>query len=145
MERASLHLIVRTPHAVVVESDVLALRVPTETGQVGVRPHGEPTVTPVEPGLAIVRMAERDLFLATAGGLLRSNAEVAVFLTPIAFAGADAQVVLRACEAASAAPDPERSLRQAIERLEAGMLRELRTPAGGGHATWPGGERERRR
>ena len=145
MHRPKLHLVVRTPHSVVVESDVLALRVPTESGQVGVRPRGEPTVTPIEPGLAIARTAEGLLFLATAGGLLRSDAGVVVLLTPVAFVGGDPEAVLRAIEAATAAPDPERDLRQAIERLEAGMLRELRTPGNLAPPAWSGGERGRRR
>jgi F0F1-type ATP synthase epsilon subunit len=146
MHRRKLHLVVRTPHSIVVEEDVLSLRVPTESGQVGIRPRGEPSVTPIEPGLAIARGEDHLLFLATAGGILRSEASVAVLLTPVAFVGSDPAEVLRASAAASAGPDPERELRQAIERLEAGMLRELRAPGGAAATTpWSGGERGRRR
>jgi F0F1-type ATP synthase epsilon subunit len=120
-----LHLVVRTPRAVVAELDVLSLRVPTHTGQVGIRPGGERLLTPVEPGLALARTAGPPLFLGTAGGLLRSDRRGAVLATPIAFTGEDPGAVLRAIEAALAAPDPELELRRAIGRLEAGMLREL--------------------
>ena len=137
---ARLHLVVRTPRATLVEIDVLSLRVPTESGQVGIRPGGEATVTAVEPGLGIARTRQGVVFLGTAGGLLSSDARAAVLATPIAFAGDDPAAVLHAIEAALAAPDPELELRRAIERLEAGMLRELRTP-GAGHAGRPGGRR----
>lgn len=120
-----LRLVVRTPHAVVVDADVASLRVPTESGQVGVRPLGERLVTAVEAGLAIARTGGAPLFLGTAGGLLRSDANVAVLATPIAFAGDDPDAVLDGIAAALAAPDPELELRRAIGALEAGMLREL--------------------
>jgi len=121
----ALRLVVRTPHAVVVERDVRSLRVPTASGQVGVRPGGEALVTPVEPGLVLARADDATLFVGSAGGLLRSDADDAVLATPVAFAGDDPEAVLRAIEAALAAGDPELELRRAVARLEAGMLREL--------------------
>lgn len=126
-----LRLVVRTPRAVVLEIDVHSLRVPTESGHVGIRPGGEAIVTAVEPGLAIARTGHGPAFLGIAGGLLSSDARVAVLATPLAFVGDDPQAVARMTEAALRAPDPERELRRAIERLEAGMLRELRSSEAG--------------
>lgn len=144
MAEPALRLLVLTPHAVVVAAEVCSLRVPTVSGQVGVRPQGEARVTPVEPGLAIARGEDQLLFVATAGGILRSDASEAVLLTPVAFAGTDPDAVLQASDAAGAQPDPERDLRRAIERLEAGMLRELRLPAGGSPPRGSGGGDGRR-
>jgi F0F1-type ATP synthase epsilon subunit len=126
MSRLALHVVVRTPREVVAEMDALSVRVPTETGQVGIRPGGEAVVTPVEPGLAIVRAAAGVRYIGTAGGVLRTTAREAVLLTPLAILGDDAAAVLVAMDSAAAAPDPEQALRQAIERLETGLLREVR-------------------
>jgi F-type H+-transporting ATPase subunit epsilon len=127
----SLHVVVRTPREVVAELEVQSLRVPTDTGQVGILPRTEATVTPVEPGLVLARTAERIRFIGTAGGLLRAEAFGAMLLTPVAVLGDDAAAVVAAVEAAVAGPDPERELRQAIERLETGLLREVRGGDGG--------------
>ena len=134
MERCCLHLVVRTPREVVAELQALSLRVPTDTGQVGLRPRGEATVTPVEPGLVLVRTADGMRFVGTAGGLLRTTAREAVLLTPVAVLGEDGTAVLTAIDAALSAPDAEHELRQAIERLEAGLLREVH---GGGRGERP--------
>jgi F0F1-type ATP synthase epsilon subunit len=138
MVSAYLHLIVRTPRALIVELDVVSMRVPVDTGEVGLRPRGEATVLAVEPGLVLVRTVNVLRFLGTAGGLLRSDGQRAVLLTPLAVLGGDGPGVLEALAAALATPDPELELRRAIERLEAGILQELRRPArkgepSGGH------------
>ena len=88
-------------------------------------------VTPVEPGLILIRAVDGMRFLGTAGGLLRSTAREAVLLTPVAVLGNDGAAVLAAIDAALGAPDPEHDLRQAIERLEAGLLREVHGGSGG--------------
>jgi F0F1-type ATP synthase epsilon subunit len=126
MNRRGLHVVVRTPREVVAELDVQSLRVPTDTGQVGIRPRAEATVTAIEPGLVLAHTAERVRFVGTAGGLLRADAFEAVLLTPVAVLGEDAAAVVAAVDAALAGPDPERELRRAIERLETGLLREIR-------------------
>ena len=126
MPTEHLHLIVRTPRALVVELDVASLRVPVDTGQVGLRPRGEPTVLAVEPGLALARTATAFCYLGTAGGLLRCDGRAAILLTPLAVVGEDGRGVLDALAAALATPDPERDLRRAIERLQTGILTELR-------------------
>jgi len=126
MDRSHLHVVVRTPREVVAELDVLSLRVPTDTGQVGVRPRAESTVIPVEPGLVLAHTTTGMRVLGTAGGLLRTQAHEAVLLTPVAVVGDDAATVMAAMDATLAAPDPERELRRAIERLERGLLPEVR-------------------
>jgi F0F1-type ATP synthase epsilon subunit len=122
----TLALVVRTPQAVVAELAAVSLRVPADSGQVGLRPRSEPTVLALEPGLVLVRTPQGLRFLATAGGLLRCDGRRAVLLTPVAVVGEDASAVRGGLEAALAAPGPDRELREAIERLETGILRELR-------------------
>jgi F0F1-type ATP synthase epsilon subunit len=131
MSPRGLHLVVRTPREVVAELDVRSLRVPTETGQVGIRPRAEAMVTAIEPGLVLASTAQRVCFIGTAGGLLRAERFEAVLLTPVAVLGDDPAAVVAAVDAALAGPDPERELRQAIERLETGLLREIRGGGGG--------------
>ena len=69
-------------------------------------------------------------FLATAGGLLRCDGLRAILLTPVAVVGDDAQAVRRRLEEALEAPRADLELRRAIERLETGILRELRKGEG---------------
>ena len=130
MARASLHVIVRTPREVVAELSVLALRVPTESGQVGIRPGAEAVVTAVEPGLVLVREPDAVRFIGTAGGLLRASASTALLLTPLAVLGERAEDVVAAIDAALSGAGAEHELRRAIERLEAGLLSEMRRGAG---------------
>jgi F0F1-type ATP synthase epsilon subunit len=139
MAPACLHLIVRTPRALILELDVVSVRVPADTGEVGLRPRGEATVLAVEPGLVLARTVTVLRFLGTAGGLLRSDGQRAVLLTPLAVLGGDGPGVLEALAAALATPDPEIELRRAIERLEAGILQELHRPA---HKGGPSGGHE---
>ncbi len=56
MTRQTLHVTIRTPSETVVDQDVASLRVPTQTGQVGLRPRGEPSVLAVEAGLIVLRL-----------------------------------------------------------------------------------------
>jgi len=126
----SLELVVRTPHEVVFEAAVESLRVPTDSGQVGLRPGAEPTVLPLEPGLVLAESSASLRYLATAGGLLRCDGRRAIVLTPIAVVGGDAASVRRRLDEALAEPSAELALRRAIDRLEAGILRELRGASG---------------
>jgi F0F1-type ATP synthase epsilon subunit len=121
-----LHLVVRTPHEIVADAEVDSLRLPCDTGAVGLRPRSEAAVLAVEPGLALVRAAGALRYLATAGGILRCDGREAVLLTPVAALGDDPDEVGRRLDAALTAPAAERELRRAIERLEHGILRELR-------------------
>jgi len=121
-----LHLRLRTPQALVATLSLRSLRVPTDDGLVGLRPGGEPAVLAVEPGLILGREGTAVHFVATAGGLLRSDGQQALLLTPVAVVGRDAQSVARALDAALVEPGSEAALRREIERLERGILQELR-------------------
>jgi F0F1-type ATP synthase epsilon subunit len=126
MAEGHLEVVVRTPQEVVAELEARSLRLPADTGRVGLRPRCEPTVLAVEPGLVLAWTDVGVRFLATAGGLLRCDGRRAILLTPLAVVGDDAQAVRERLEEALAAPRAELELRQAIERLESGILRELR-------------------
>ena len=129
MAEGTLRLVVRTPYGGVLDAPVTSLRVPTDTGQVGLRPHSEPAALVVEPGLALAMTAGGLRFLATAGGLLRCDGEEAVLLTPLAVVGESAASVRSELDLALARPGPDRELRSILQRLEAGILQELRRPA----------------
>jgi F0F1-type ATP synthase epsilon subunit len=122
----TLKLIVRTPREVVLELDVLSLRAPTATGQVGVRPRVEPLVLAIEPGLVLVRQDHAVGYVGTAGGLLRCDGERASLLTPLAVVGKDEDDVLTALEQVLAQPNVELEARATLSRLEGSLLRELR-------------------
>jgi F0F1-type ATP synthase epsilon subunit len=121
-----LEVVVRTPRAVAVELEARSLRVPTASGQVGLRPRSEPTVLAVEPGLVLAWTAEGSRFLATAGGLLRCDGRRAIILTPVAVVGDDSRMVRTRLAEALETPRSDLELRQAIERLEMGILHEIR-------------------
>jgi F0F1-type ATP synthase epsilon subunit len=125
-----IELVVRTPREVVAELGALSLRVPSRSGQVGLRPRCEPFLLDVEPGLALVRTAEGLRFLATAGGLLRCDGRRAILLTPVAVAGSDARTVQAQLADALATPRADFELRRAVERLETGILLTLRSREG---------------
>jgi F0F1-type ATP synthase epsilon subunit len=126
VDRRALRLRVRTPRELVAEFDVASLRVATSTGQVGLRPRCEPTVLPVEPGLAIARTVGGLRFVGTVGGLLRTDGREAMLLTPVAVVGDSVPDVAARLDEALTAPDPEREVRRLLERLEVGILLELR-------------------
>ena len=126
MVSQSLQFVVRTPREVVLQLDVQSVRVPTETGQVGVRTRAEPFVLAVEPGLVLVRAANSLSFAGTAGGLLRCDGHMASLLTPLAVVGTDETDVLLSLEDELQQPNAESEARAALERLQSSILRELR-------------------
>lgn len=126
MTERGLKLIVQTPREAVLELDASSLRVPTESGQVGVRPRVEALVLAVEPGLVLVRQDDSFRFIGTAGGLLRCDGERASLLTPLAVAGTDEDYILAALERALAQPNIELEARAMLNRLQSSILRELR-------------------
>ncbi|MEX2187011.1 MAG: hypothetical protein WD875_09470 [Pirellulales bacterium] len=126
MTRPMLHAIIRTPSATVVDQDVAALRVPTQTGQVGLRPRGEPTVLAVEAGLIVLRLNGGNRYAGTAGGLLHTSGDSASLLTPLAVVGDDMESVSRQLDALLSAPSEEMEARRTLGRLETRILRELR-------------------
>jgi F0F1-type ATP synthase epsilon subunit len=126
MPERTLRLVVRTPLGGVFDAGLSSLRVPTDTGQVGLRPRSEQAALVVEPGLVLAAGPEGLRFVATAGGLLRCDGEQAILLTPLAVVGASAEAVRAQLEQALGVPRVDLELRAVLQRLETGILRELR-------------------
>ena len=125
MNSQRLRVVIRTPLETIVDRQVIALRVPTETGQVGLRPRGEPSVLPIEPGLIVLRTRDGMGYVGTAGGLLHTNGQSANLLTPLAVVGDGINSVSQNLETALSAPSEEMEVRQTLERLETRILQEL--------------------
>ena len=121
-----LKFVVRTPREVALDLQVSSIRVPTETGQVGLRPRAEPLVLAIEPGLVLVRQDTAYQFVGTAGGLLRCDGHLVSLLTPLAVQGNNEDTVLGALETALAQPSVEMEARETLGRLQSSILRELR-------------------
>ena len=95
-----------------------------------------PAVLVVEPGLVLATAVSGLRFIATAGGLLRCDREEAVLLTPLAVVGESAGDVRGELQQALGTRSPDLELRAVLQRLETGILRELRRSApatSGGH------------
>jgi F0F1-type ATP synthase epsilon subunit len=123
--RQALHVVIRTPREVVLEHNVASLRVPTQTGQVGLRPRCEPAVLAIEPGLILLRRNGDFRYAGTAGGLLRCTGEEANLLTPLAVIGDVLEQVQAELEQALSEPSEEMEVRSALTRLETNILQEL--------------------
>lgn len=121
-----LHVVVRTPHTIAFERDVTSLRVPTETGQVGLRPRGEGMTLAVEAGVVVACSPDRTRFVGTAGGLLVFDGRRAVLLTPLAAAGEDQAAIVARLDEFLREPDEELRARVALNRLEGQLLRRMR-------------------
>lgn len=131
MPDAALRLIVRTPHDVVFDGEVVSVRVPTESGQVGLRSRMEPVVLAIETGLVLLRTPGGTKFLGTAGGLLSCDGAEASLLTPLGVVGDDVASIREALDRALAEPRSELTVRAALDKLEGRILTELRRePAG---------------
>lgn len=126
MDERRLVLIVRTPRGEVLRRRVRALRVPTETGSVGVLPRAERTALVVESGLVVARGDHAVVLIGTAGGILRIEGDEAVLLSPLAVAGEDAAEVRERVEALTSVTSAETELRRRIETLERGLIAESR-------------------
>ncbi len=137
MADETLRLVVRTPQGGVFDERVTSLRVLTDTGQVGLRPRSEAAALVVEPGLALAASSEGLRFVATAGGLLRCDGKEAVLLTPLAVVGESAESVRADLSEAMGVPRADLELRAVLQRLETGILQELRR---GASAAGRGGE-----
>jgi F0F1-type ATP synthase epsilon subunit len=122
----TLRLVVRTPQGSVFDGRVTSLRVSTDTGQVGLRPRSEEAALVVEPGLALAASTDGLRFVATAGGLLRCDGKEAVLLTPLAVVGESAEAVRAKLEERLQMPRADLELRAVLQRLETGILQELR-------------------
>ncbi|NOJ77209.1 hypothetical protein [Myxococcus xanthus] len=121
-----LRFVIRTPREVVVDARVRSVRLPTESGHVGLRPREEAFASVVEPGLCLLRMDEGVRFAATAGGLLDAAGETGILYTPFAVAGERGEDVLASLSQALATPDSELSMRRRLGELEQRIARELR-------------------
>lgn len=121
-----LHLLIRTPHETVLDAQLVAARVPTETGQAGLRPREEPFVLVVEPGLVVLRTESGLRGAATAGGLLESARDRAVLYTPFAVLGDVGKEVLASLDRALSVPDSELDARRRLGELEQRIVQELR-------------------
>jgi F0F1-type ATP synthase epsilon subunit len=126
MAEQRLHLTIRTPHEVVFEACATSLRVPTESGQVGLRPRSEATLLAVETGLVLVATEAGTHFVGTAGGLLSCDGLTATLLTPLAVAGDDEPTILEALEHTLQVPREEMRARETLVRLEGEILDEIR-------------------
>jgi F0F1-type ATP synthase epsilon subunit len=125
MSQPKLHVVIRTPSETVIEQDVVAMRVPTQTGQVGLRPRGEPHVLAIEAGLIVLRINGIRRYAGTAGGLMHANGQSASLLTPLAVVGNDVESVSRELEVLLSAPSEEMEVRRTLGRLETRILQEL--------------------
>ncbi len=125
MPDVTLHLVIRMPREIVLESDVVSIRVPTVTGQVGLRPRCEPQVLAVEPGLIVVRLSDSACYAGTAGGLLHCDGKTVSLLTPVAVVGDELTSVLEVLDRTLSAPSVERDVRTMLARLEQKLLEEL--------------------
>lgn len=126
MAEQALQMTIRTQHEVVLETDASALRVPTESGQVGLRPRAEATLLAVEAGLVLVRTKTGMRFVGTAGGLLSCDGTTATLLTPLAVVGDDEQSILDELERVLQEPSEEMQARAALGKLEGEILGEMR-------------------
>jgi len=126
MAERQLHLTVRTQHEVVFEADVASLRVPTESGQVGLRPRSEATLLAIETGLVLAHSAAGTRCIGTAGGLLSCDGVSATLLTPLAIVGDDAPTMLETLEHALREPNEEMQARATLGKLEGEIVHEMR-------------------
>ena len=122
----TLKVTIRTPGEIVFEGEIVSLRVPTHTGQVGLRPRAERSVIAVEAGLIVLKM-ERDVkYAGTAGGLLHTDGLKSSLLTPLAIVGSNVESVSRQLDALLSAPSQEMEIRHTLGRLETRILQEVR-------------------
>ncbi len=126
MTKPVLRVTIRTPSETIFDEDVASIRVPTQTGHVGMRPRGEPSVLAVDAGLIVLRLAGRMRYAGTAGGLLHTTAKTASLLTPLAVVGDDVESVSGQLDDLLSAPSEEMEARRTLGRLETRILQELR-------------------
>jgi F0F1-type ATP synthase epsilon subunit len=129
MSEGKILAVIQTPNQIVFEAPVSAMRVPTQTGQVGIRVGMEPLVLIVEPGLVSLRDAEKTSFVGTSGGLLDAARDVVRFLSPVAIVGSSPEAVLDELNAQLGMPDSELMARRRLGELEARIIEELKSDA----------------
>ena len=124
---ASLHFVIRTPKEVTLNLEASSIRVPTQTGQVGLRPRSESTILAVEAGLIVIRQRDRFRYAGTAGGLLRCDGVLANLLTPLAVTGDDPDAVVAELDRILAIPSEESEIRKALAQIELRIREQLRS------------------
>ena len=127
---------IRTPQAVVFEGPLLGVRVPSETGLVGLRPGAEPMVLVVIAGLVVLRSSAGERFAASAGGLLHHDRTSATLLTPFAVVGSSEEAMLAELAEMFATPGSELSARRQLLELESRILREVRQQPNAPPSAW---------
>ena len=128
MDKHRFQFMVRTPHEVALFLDnVRSVRVPAESGHVGLRPDVEPSVIAVEAGLVLAHTVEgHTVFVGTAGGLLLCDRVQVLLLTPLAVAGNDRDAIVSQLQAAISEPNEEMRARAMLGKLEEEILGEMR-------------------
>lgn len=123
-----LRVALRTPSETVMDEEFDSVRVPTQSGQVGLRSRVEPTVLTVQAGLIVLRGKSGTRYAGTAGGLLRTDGKVVTVLTPLAVVGRDVASVSRQIDQLMELPSEEMEVRRTLGRLENRILQELQHP-----------------
>ncbi len=130
VETRELQLIIRTPHEVILETSLRSVRVPTETGHVGLRPRTESTVLAVEAGVVHASGGAEgsaiEIFIGTAGGLLMCDRNTATLLTPLAVVGDNERIIVEQLDELMQRPSSELQARTALSKLEGHILSEIR-------------------
>lgn len=119
-----LNFRLRTPEALVFDGMVRSVRVPVETGLVGIRPRSESLILAVEPGLIILRHDGDTRFAATVGGLFEHAGWTATLFTPFGVVGEEREV-LEALDRVQASPEGDLAARRRLADLEGRIVREI--------------------
>lgn len=126
MRDTLLRLIVETPHGIILDAATKSVRLPTETGQVGLRHGHEATILAIESGLVLARTNGNLRYVGTVGGLLHSDGSTSRLLTPWGIVGNTAEGVWSSLEQALAAPSAELEARRKLAHLELSILDQMR-------------------
>ncbi len=121
----ALQFSIVTPHGTVFHGPTSSVRVPTETGLVGIRPRTEPMAVAVEAGLVLIHAADGERFAATAGGLLRADRDQCQLFTPYAAVGATEAEMEAILQTLLVSPPEEVLARRRLEELEERVVQEL--------------------
>lgn len=129
---SNFFLEIRTPRELVASLSVRGIRVPTESGQAGIRPRMEACMLSLVPGLVLLSADDGLRYCATAGGLLDVMAGRTKLLTPFAVVGDAPDKVLAALDAALTSPSGDLAVRRRLAELEQRIVRELHARPGSG-------------
>ena len=128
MSSATLRFVIRTPKEPILDQAASSVCVPTQTGQVGLRPRNEPTILAIEAGLIVIRVGTDFRYAGSAGGLLRCDGLIAILLTPLAVIGEEPDTVVAELDRVLAIPTEEAAIRKALAQIEMRIHEELAAP-----------------